>query len=172
MVNLKKLLQDNQFRILGEITRELELIPTSGNENSTKSSVYTWVAEKGSMVYAIYLGKAGRVALKRFKEHVQGFQGPSNNGSISGEKKKEILLFLIELGYTIKVYERISAVITDEMLQTLGLKVNVPNEISMNASEEEILINAFGDFGFNDYLILNNRVDIDYTKSIIKAESS
>lgn len=154
---------------MGELDNNLNIDETSDEANK-QPSVYVWVAEKDKSLYPVYVGKAGKGALKRYGEHVQGFKGPQNNGSVSGEKKKKVIEFLFNEGYSLSIFERVSVSTNPEILEMLKINVKLRNEISksFNSTEEEIFIEAFRSYGFNKKLIMNSFIDVENVKSWIK----
>ncbi len=54
----------------------------------------------------IYNGKTQFSIYERMKEHLRGFRGKENNGSISGSKKFKHLINLINTGSEIQIWTR------------------------------------------------------------------
>lgn len=168
MNKFKNQLEINNFKEVATLKGDFKL--QQGNTDKNKQpSVYVWVARKEDLHYPVYIGKAGSGAINRFQQHLQGFKGPLKNGSVSGEKKKKVIEYLFAQGYTLIIFERISANTNPVILEALGLDVNLRSGISFNSTEEEIFIEAFKDFGFNKNLIMNDFVDVENVKSCLKS---
>lgn len=96
---------------------------------SEDPSVYIWVGIKGRDYEPLYIGKAGKGVIQRFKEHKQGFK---KNGT--GKKKAEnIKDYLSNTTYSISVYSR-KSVTHDKFFSQL---------ISCYSSEEDALCKKY-----------------------------
>lgn len=168
MNEVKELLNKNNFQKVGEIKNDLSFKPTNDSINK-EPSVYVWLAVKKENLIPIYVGKAGKGAIKRFKEHKRGFLGPKKNGSKSGENKSILLKRLFNLNYSVLIFERVSEKTSNEILKAINITnpKSIAVKTSLNSSEEEVFIKLFSRFGFNEDLILNNKIDVDKTKKII-----
>lgn len=105
----------------------------SGTLGRHQGLVYLWVDVTDSEFNIKYVGKAGKTLQKRLSEHVGGFRG----GSKTGVKNAHRICETKEQGRTLKVYARLSQMITinDELLNSYSI-------------DEESFIVKFRNMGF------------------------
>jgi hypothetical protein len=158
MKNFELALNSNNFKKAGEWDMHAKYQPckkVNGSFNS-EGCVYVWVAEKGQKCIPIYVGRASKGIPKRMKEHMNGFKGPQNGGTKSGESKRLFIQTCIKNDFKVNVYARISEEISNRLLEALSIKGIFDKSPKINASaiEEDLFIEIFKS---NNDLFLNGK---------------
>ncbi len=107
--------------------------------DKNRQLVYIWlnINRSSNSEEIIYIGKTQFSIHKRMKEHLRGFRGKENNGSISGSKKFKHLINLINTGSEIQIWTR-QAENRELMIRKKKLE-----KISHYSVEEEYFIQFF-----------------------------
>ena len=154
----KKTLKANKFEKVGEWDVHARYQPCKNQENAYNIDpcIYVWVVESKLKFVPIYVGKASKGIPKRMKEHVNGFKGPQNGGTKSGESKRLFIQTCIRDGFKVNVYARISEKISNLLLEILSIKATFDKSSKINTSaiEEDLFIEIFKS---NNELFLNGK---------------
>lgn len=154
----KELLRKNNFIQVGEWDSKVNYnhSPKVDEMFNSYACVYVWVAEKNQKYIPIYVGRASKGIPKRMKEHLNGFKGPQNGGTKSGESKGLFIETCIKNGFKVNVYARISEKISNRLLEVLSIKGTIDKSSKINASaiEEDLFTEIFKS---NNNLFLNGK---------------
>ena len=87
---------------------------------------------------------------------MNGFKGPQNGGTKSGESKRLFIQTCIKNDFKVNVYARISEEISNRLLDALSIKGTFDKSPKINASaiEEDLFIEIFKS---NNGLFLNGK---------------
>lgn len=164
-MNLIGYLETNTFKQIGSIVNNENFIDFKFEGTKfTKNITYVWVATKSNLKpIALYVGKSSFDIVKRSKEHKQGFQGKGNNGSVSGEFKKEVLLCLLKSDFKIEIYVKEANHISSDLITVLNITTNnilLPANLYTHHIEEEIFIQLIGSLNSKHKKLPLNHVNV------------
>lgn len=158
-------LEINNFKNNGSVVINENLLDFNFDGTQIFNNItYVWVATKSNMKpIALYIGKSSFDIVKRSREHKQGFQGKWNNGSASGELKKEILMYLLQSDFKIAIYVKAATQISSDLLKVLKININkipLPTNLYTHHMEEEIFIQLIGSFNSTNQKLPLNHVNV------------
>jgi hypothetical protein len=131
------------FTQTGYLTcKENKIYYTSYNEVKEVKDipkVYLWLTINNSTKECkiIYVGKTQFTIQKRMSQHIQGFKGKMNHGSVSGSKKFIHLIQEFQKGNNIEIWSRNSEI------REIIIEGKHQKKISHYSTEEEFFIKEF-----------------------------
>lgn len=158
METIKDIFEKNNFIKVGEWDSKVKYNHCTKADEifNSDACVYVWVAENNDKQIPIYVGKAGKGIPKRMLEHINGFKGPQNGGTKSGLANKLFIQECIKNSFKVFMYARISASVSNRILEVLSIKATFDKSPKINASviEEDIFMEIFKS---NNDLFLNGK---------------